>query len=276
MKADMHVHTVASDGLFTPEDVAENAIKANLGLVVVTDHDTVFNTQKFNTVCEKAQLKTVSGIEISAYVGDVKIHTLGYGFNPGNSDFQSFLNQLCQGSYERTEEILKKLKYCGVPVTFEEASAERISDKTPIHAMHIARAGAKKGYSTDPVKFYMTYMMYGKPAFVNICRPSPEEAIQVINSAGGTAVIAHPGRIDLSKNDLYSLIVRLSGAGLGGIEAVYSAHTDIQTAYFREIAGKFGLLVTGGSDTHFGGGNRRVGSPEFHPSEELLKRLKIC
>lgn len=276
MTADLHVHTCASDGLFTPEEAAAQALKAGLSLVAVTDHDTAFNTEEFNTVCEKAGIKSVNGIEISAYVGDVKIHTLGYGFDLGSAVFRDFLKELREGSFERTEAILCKLGGCGVHISFAEAAAERQSDQTPVHAMHIARAAVKKGYASDPIKFYMTYMMYGKPAFVNICRPTPEKAIQVINSAGGTAVIAHPGRIDLGKTELYSLIARLAREGLGGIEAVYSAHTEIQTAYFREIAREFGLLVTGGSDTHFSGGTRRVGTPVFHPSEALLQRLKIC
>lgn len=276
MTADMHVHTLASDGLFTPGEVAALAKAAGLSMVVVTDHDTAANSEKVNTFCQNSGLKTVNGIEISAYVGDVKIHTLGYGFDPSNADFAGLLAALREGSFRRTEDIIHKLNGMGFKIAFGDAAAERADDRTPIHAMHIARAAVRKGYSNDPIAFYMENMMYGREGFSNICRPTPEQAIEVINSAGGLAVIAHPGRIDLSSADRYKLISRLVPAGLGGIEAVYSAHTDEQTAYFREIAKEFGLFVTGGSDTHFAGGNRSIGSPVFQPSDGLLQRLKIC
>lgn len=276
MTADMHVHTLASDGLFTPADVVKNAQNASLSFVAVTDHDTVYNSAEAIALCNKAGISGVTGTEISAYVGDVKIHTLAYGFDPSNPHFVSFMDELREGSYRRTEDIIRRLNSMGFKLTFEEAAAERISETTPIHAMHVARAAVKKGYSADPVDFYIKNMMYGTTGFSNICRPTPEKTVEIINAAGGLAVLAHPGRIDLGKSDLYSLIGRLAAAGLGGIEAVYSAHTDIQTAYFKEIAEEFGLLVTGGSDTHFNGGNRRVGRPVFRPSDELLQRLKIC
>lgn len=275
IRADMHIHTRASDGLLTPEEVVNCALSAGLGMIAVTDHDTAFNTEKVNTVCKKAGIIGVNGIEISAYDDKVKVHTLGYGFDLNNGYFKDFLNGLYRGSLERAEQIIKKLHSCGVNLSFEEA-AERASDQTPVHAMHIARAAVKKRYATNPFAFYKQYLMPNAPAFSNVCRPTPEQAIEAINSAGGIAVMAHPGRIELENDDLRKLIVRLASAGLYGIEAVYSTHTNVETAYFKEFAEELGLEVTGGSDTHFIGGNRAIGSPVFYPSEELRHRLKIC
>ena len=275
MTADMHIHTRASDGFLEPEDVVEEARAAGLGAIAVTDHDTVFNTAKVNTLCENCGIKSVAGVEISAYMDTVKIHTLGYGFDPENSVLNEFLNRLHAGSEQRTREIIFKLNKNYVNLSFEEVAAERISSLTPIHAMHIARAGVKKGYEKRPYEFYKRYLMAGRPAFSNICRPSPEETVEIINEAGGIAVIAHPGRVEMNKPDLRALIVRLAAAGLKGIEAVYSTHTVIETAYFKELAKDLGLFVTGGSDTHFNGGNRQIGKPVFHPSAELRHRLEI-
>ena len=271
----MHIHTFASDGLMTPEDVVNQARSAGLSMISVTDHDTVFNTAKLNTFCENCGLKSVAGVEISAYEGDVKVHTLGYGFNPESPVLKEFLSGLRGGSERRAEEIVAKLNKNGVTVTYDEVSAERISPITPIHSMHIAHAAVRKGYGKNRYKFYKTYLMAGRPAYSNICRPSPEETIEVIKAAGGIAVIAHPGRVELNKTDLHTLILRLAAAGLEGIEAVYSTHTVLETAYFKELAEERGLYVTGGSDTHFTGGNRSIGSPVFHPSAELRQRLKI-
>lgn len=273
--ADMHIHTTASDGLLSPEEVVEAALDAGLKILSVTDHDTTFNTAKVNTVCKNAGIISVNGIEISAYDGKTKVHTLGYGFDVNDGRFNAFLNELYEGSLARTEDILSKLKACKINLSFEEVAARRFSNKTPIHVMHICRAAVKKRYAENPFSFYKRYLMSSAPAFSNICRPTPERAIEAINSAGGLAVIAHPGRVELQKTELYSLIARLTKAGLGGIEGVYSSHTALETAYFKEIAEQFGLLVTGGSDTHFGGGNKAIGTPVFQPSEKLRHRLKI-
>lgn len=275
MRADMHVHTRASDGLLSPEEAVNIAKSSGLQILAVTDHDTTFNTEKVNTLCQNAGLIGVNGIEVSAYYGNVKVHTLGYGFDMNNSQFKAFLGELYEGSLKRTEQIISKLNACGINLTFEDAAAERTSDKTPIHVMHIARAAVKKRYAQNPFSFHKKYLAPGAPASSNICRPIPERAIEAINAAGGLAVIAHPGRIEMQKSELYDLIARLAHAGLGGIEAVYSSHTTQETAYYKEIAKEFGLLVTGGSDTHFAGGNRAIGSPVFHPSEDLWQRLKI-
>lgn len=275
MRADMHVHTRASDGLLSPEEAVNIARSSGLNMLAVTDHDTTFNTEKVNTFCQNAGIIGVNGIEVSAYTGNVKVHTLGYGFDIHNTQFKNFLGELYQSSIKRTEQIISKLNACGINLTFEDAAAERISDETPIHVMHIARAAVKKRLAQNPFTFYKQYLSPGAPAASNICRPTPERAIEVINAAGGFAVIAHPGRIEMQKSELYDLIARLAQAGLSGIEAVYSSHTNQETAYFKEIAKEFGLLVTGGSDTHFAGGNRAIGSPIFHPSEELWQALKI-
>lgn len=275
MRADMHIHTTASDGLLSPEEVVKIACGYGLQIIAVTDHDTTFNTAKVNTLCKNAGITSVNGIEISAYDGNVKVHTLGYDFDVNDANFNAFLDELYENSLKRTEHIISKLNACGIRLTFEEAAAERFFEKTPIHVMHIARAAVKKRYAENPFSFYKRYLMPNAPAFSNICRPSPERAVQAINAAGGLAVIAHPGRVELPKSELHSLIARLVSAGLGGIEAVYSSHTALETAYFKEIAEEFGLMITGGSDTHFSGGNRAIGNPVFRPSEKLRHRLKI-
>lgn len=275
MTADMHVHTQASDGLFTPEEVVKHALSAGLSAIAVTDHDTVKNTAKLNTLCKNAQITPINGIEVSAYEGFTKVHTLGYGYDINSDSFKGFLKELYEGSLKRTEDIISKLNKCGINLSFADAAAERVYADSPIHSMHVARAAVRRGIAANPMAFFKTYLMYGRPAFSNICRPSPERAIEEITAAGGIAVIAHPGRIDLNQTDLRSLIVRLAEAGLAGIEAVYSTHTVIQTAYFKELAEELDLLVTGGSDTHFEGGNRRIGSPVFHPSEKLRQRLNF-
>ena len=275
MRADMHVHTNASDGLQTPEEAVAAAKAVGLDALSVTDHDTVYNSAKVNALCKDNGIIGINGVEISAYEGITKLHTLGYGFDLNNPQLNRFLSELVGNSEKRTEEIIFKLNKIGVNLKFEDVEKERVSPLTPVHAMHLSRAAVKKGLAKHPFDFYRKYLMYGKPAFTNLCRPTPEQAIEVITAAGGIAVLAHPGRIELEKSQLRKLIDRLSEAGLKGIEAVYSTHTVEETEYFKEIAEVLGLFVTGGSDTHFQGGNRRIGEPVFHMSGELRLRLGI-
>lgn len=273
MKADLHIHTHYSDGKLTPADVARLALRAGVEIISVTDHDTVCGTAEAEKQCAEAGIKFVRGIEVSAYYGDVKIHTLGYGMDLENTTFKSFLKALKDGSIKRTEDIIFKLNRAGVALTFEDAAAERYSAETPLHAMHIAGAGAKKGYASSPFAFFTKYLAYGRPAFSSVCRPSPEETAQIITAAGGICSLAHPARIDLSAEEKIALIKRMKVCGLCGIEAVYSGHTAKETAYYKEIANTFGLMVTGGSDTHTAEGNRQIGTPYFQPENALLQKL---
>lgn len=276
MKADMHIHTNASDGLQTPEEVVKRAAEAGLGAISVTDHDTVFSVAETGELCARYGIKLIPGVEISAYLNYLKIHILGYGFDAENPDFRRFMSWLAEGSEQRACRMLERLKSNNnIILDISEVFAERIAEDVPVHAMHIARVAAKHGFAQTPFEFYGNYLMPGKPAFSLKGRPTPWMAINAITEAGGIAVLAHPGRINLNKRSLKNMIKRLAGKGLQGIEAVYSTHTYDETAYFKEIAEAYGLYVTGGSDCHFSGGDKKIGEPVFLPSEGLLQRLKI-
>ena len=276
MRGDLHIHTYASDGKYSPADVVSAAAACGLDFFSVTDHDSILSTPEACSLAAERGIFSVCGIEISAYEGDVKIHTLGYAFDVNSSILGGFLQNLQKNSFKRGEIILSKLAAFGIKLSFDEAMQNREYKNSPLHAMHIARLGAKYGYAQTPFEFYKNFMMPGKVGYCNKFRPTPEEAIEVINAAGGFASLAHPGRIEMSKSDLYSLILRLRGAGLGGIEAVYSSHTESETAYYKKIAAELGLYVTGGSDSHAMDSSRKIGTPYFEADKELAERLKIC
>lgn len=273
MRADLHVHTYCSDGLLSPEQAVNIGAENGVKLLAITDHDCALACGKAQDIGRGKGVQIVRGTEISAYEGDVKLHTLAYNFNAEDSGVKNFFERLRLSSYERTEDILNKLKSAGVKLNFTEIENERHSPESPVHSMHIARVGAKHGYAANPFEFYKNFLMRGKVAFSKIGRPSPEETVEVFTAAGGLCSLAHPGRVELDKESLLSLIVKLKDCGLRGIEAVYSTHTKLQTAYFKEIANKLPLFITGGSDTHFKEGNNRIGFPYFEPCEELLQKL---
>ena len=275
LKADMHVHTYYSDGLMSPAEVVSLAHKNGVRFLAVTDHDCSLAYDEVKAECDKYGIKTVTGIEVSAYVGDVKIHTLGYGINLDHPVYIRFFKKLYDGAVERTADIVGKLNKNGVKLTVDDVMNVRKSLLSPPHAMHVANAGYKKGYTNSPSDFFFKYLAWGKPAFSGICRPTPEETVKIIRECGGISSVAHPGRIDMPAADLVKLIERMKECGLDGIEAVYSAHTVKETAYYKELAGSFNLLVTGGSDTHFTGGYRNIGTPEFFLDEALAEKLRI-
>lgn len=275
IRADLHIHTYYSDGGQSPADVVKSAKAGGIKLISVTDHDNANAGKEVAALCKTAGISCVDGEEVSAYDGDVKVHILCYGMDYSSPTYIKFSERLVQGAEERTFDILKKLSSAGVKLSYNDAVRERKCRRSPMHAMYIAVAGARKGYASSPFDFYMRYLNYGKAGFSNICRPTPEETVETCLECGGFCSIAHPGRISLEKEEVIKLIERLIPLGLGGIEAVYSGHTDSQTQYYKELADMYSLLVTGGSDTHFKEGNRKVGVPYFVPSKELLSALKI-
>lgn len=275
MRADLHTHTYYSDGSQSPSDIIAAAKRRGVGLVAVTDHDTCYGCNLLKTLAEVAGVVAVCGEEISAYDGDVKIHLLAYAFDMRDQRFISFNKALKEGSEKRALDILGKLSSCGINISYGDVLRERKNSEVPLHAMHIAVAGTRKFYASSPYEFYAKYLSFGRAGFSVRERPSPEEACRIVKACGGICSLAHPGRISLEKQGVISLIEKLVPCGLRGIEAVYSGHTPIETQYYKEIAERYGLLVTGGSDTHRDGGNREVGVPAFYPDRELISALKI-
>lgn len=273
MRTDLHVHTYYSDGLLSPEQAVNIAAENGVKLLAITDHDCALAYKTAQSAGKEKGITLVRGTEISAYEGEVKLHTLAYGYNPDDGGVKDLFERLLLSSYARTDDILNKLKSAGVKLNITEIYRQRHSSDSPVHSMHIARVGAKHGYAANPFEFYRNFLMRGKIAFSKYGRPSPEETVQVFTAAGGLCSIAHPGRVELDKDSLLSLIAKLKDCGLSGIEAVYSTHTKLQTAYYEEIAKKLSLFVTGGSDTHFREGNNNIGFPYFEPCEELLQKL---
>lgn len=274
MKADMHIHSYYSDGMMSPADIAEMCVKNGVGLASLTDHDNMNGSAQFERECALRGIKCVRGLEISAYTS-VKVHILGYNVNSDCEEYKKFEKFVCDGALSRTADILSKLKKRGINLTFSDVVRERKCASSPVHTMYIARAAARKGYAPSPSVFYAEMLAPSRPAYSDLGRPSPEYALEVIAKCGGFSSLAHPGRLDLSPAERTELVKHLCAHGLRGIEAVYSGHTEKETAYFTEIAAKFSLLVTGGSDTHYAEGSRSVGTPAFRPSDELLAALGI-
>lgn len=282
MKADLHIHTYYSDGKYSPDEIATRAKEAGVELLSMTDHDSLEGLSEKRAAAERAGLKFVSGWEVSSYDGVLgKVHVLGYNCNTEGA-YQAFLQERKRGALLRAEDTVQKANaYFGLRLTVEDADRERVKKESPLHTMHVVRAYARVlNTGKDALKMglgelYCNYFAKGKPAYSDLCRPTPYDALEVIRASGGVAVLAHPGRIEGDAAAVESLLNGLCAAGLGGIECVYITHTPEQTAYFRAYARKHGLLVTGGSDFHAENGRRFLGKPDFYADGRLLDALGI-
>ncbi len=273
MLADLHVHSIYSDGWYTPKELCRRAKARGLSLLSVTDHDTLAGEADKRAAAKEYGLQYLTGWEISAYDRENKMHVLGYGCQL-NAAYHDFMETRKRSALLRAKESVEKLQGEGVEITLEGVLSQRSKPDLPVHTMHIARAAAK-ALSIPEGEAYLRYLAYGKIAHSLIGRPSPKEAIDCIHACGGIAVLAHPGRILLSDEEKETTVISLAKEGLDGIEGVYTTHTQRETEYFRGLAARLGLLVTGGSDTHFEEESHRIGLPRFTPSEELLAAVKL-
>ncbi len=273
MLADLHLHSVYSDGWYAPEEICRRAKERGVSALSITDHDTLTGEEDKRAAAKKYGLAYVTGWEISAYTDGQKLHVLGYGCEIGGA-YQRFTKERTETALLRAEDSVKKLQAAGVTVDVEEVLAERRRENAPVHTMHIARAVAKKtGLSESDA--YLRYLAIGRVGHSDVGRPSPEEAIDCIHADGGVAVIAHPGRIDLPFDVREGLIKRLIDYGADGIEGVYTTHTKRETEYFKTLAARWGAFVTGGSDTHVEDETHVIGLPKFILTDDLSERLKI-
>ena len=269
MKADLHIHTVYSDGAHTPDEVARMAREAGAALFSMTDHDSLEGLAEKRAAARAHGLKYVSGWEVSAYEGDKKVHILGYGCAE-NAAYAAFLRARCEGAVVRARDMIEKANaLLHLNVTLEDAEREHVKKSAPLHTMHVVaafarRLGKKKGET------YLAYFAEGRPAYSGLCRPAPQDAVEAIHACGGIASLAHPGRIALPEEALFRLADALVAGGLDGIECFHSQHTAGDTARFAAYARERGLLITGGSDFHVAGRGRTIGLPEFVPSGRLL------
>lgn len=242
-KADLHIHTTASDGQLTPEEAVKWASIKRLSAIGITDHDTVKGIQAAIEAGEKRQVEIVPGIELSTIYDNEEIHILGYYIDYQEKWFLDEIENIQKSRYNRASGMIKKLNALGIDITLEQV--ERIADDGIIGRPHIARAMIEKGYIETIKDAFNDYIGKDGPAYVERYKLSSEEAIRMINRLGGIPVLAHPGLI---KNK--ALIGKVLVLGIKGIEAYHSKHNDEDIRQALQIAKSRNLIVTGGSDCH--------------------------
>ncbi|MBQ8294906.1 MAG: PHP domain-containing protein [Clostridia bacterium] len=271
IKADLHLHSVYSDGLYSPDEICRMAKRAELSLIAITDHDTLNGETVKREAAKRHGLRYLSGWEVSAYTGGNQIHVLGYGCQQGEA-YRTFMQKRWEASLLRAKDSVAKFCSIGVPLTIERVLSKQADRTAPLHTMHIARAAAEL-LGMNEGEVYRNYLSRGKAANSGIGRPTPQEAIDCIHASDGFAVIAHPGRIRLPQSETMRILNELADYGVDGIETYYTTHTEEETEQFRAFAKRRGLFVTGGSDTHYEEGKHTIGVPQYYMDENFFALL---
>jgi len=242
-RADLHIHSTASDGAQSPAEIVREAAAAGLGAISIVDHDTVDGLSEAEESAEHASVHCVPGVEINTDFGKTEIHIIGYYIDADNRALREGLQRLRERRLERAAKIVSRLQELGVPVKLERVL--EIAGRGSVGRPHIAHAICETGRTDGMNSAFGKYLVRGAPAFVPRARMAPPEAIGLIVGAGGVACLAHPGKIG---SDL--IVSQLLKAGLQAMEIYHTDHsTDVCRRYSR-LAREYGLIETGGSDSH--------------------------
>lgn len=241
--ADLHLHTVFSDSTYTPQELISESVNVGLSAIAVVDHDTIDGIGPAIETAKIKDIEVLAGIELSAEYNGSEIHILGYLIDYERQDLKDRLEFLRKNRIERIYKILDKLQEMGLRL--EAETVFDIAKQGTVGRLHIARAMVKQGLVSSIQEAFKKYIGDKCPAYVCNFRFSPLDAIKLIKDVGGIPVLAHP--YTLNRDDS---IPKFIDYGLMGLEVYYPEHTQGMVNFYLDLAKKYNLLVTGGSDCH--------------------------
>ena len=259
---DLHLHSTQSDGSFSPTQVVQRAAKLGLSAISLTDHDSVAGVQEAQNIGRDIGVEVIPGTELSAHEAGMDIHILGYFINPANSDLLVYLQKFQDARRNRAEKIVARLNRLGVRITM--AHVLHKAGDAAIGRPHVADVLVEEGFVFSHDHAFQKYLGYGKPAYQPKFVLTPREAVEIIHAAGGLASLAHPV---LYRRD--ALIPDLIKQGLDGIEVMHIKHDRSDVRRYSDMAKRYGLLTTGGSDCHGDGRGQAVIGTVLVPSTFL-------
>jgi predicted metal-dependent phosphoesterase TrpH len=244
-RADLHIHSTASDGKLAPADIVLEAARRGLSFIALADHDNVDGIASAQATARAfPQLKVIPGIEISTDVPEGEVHVLGYFIDYTNAEFNTALDRFKNSRLQRGQKMVAKLEKLGIHIDWQRVM--EIAGGSTIGRPHIAQAMLEKGYVTSFKQAFSEYLGHNRPAYVERDKMTPKEAVELIIKAEGLPVLAHP----LTLPDPEAMTAELKGGGLAGIEAYYNGYTAEEIKRLLTLAEKYELIVTGGSDYH--------------------------
>lgn len=253
--ADLHSHTVNSDGTYTVEEIVKLAKEKGLKVLAITDHDTVdglVDEKKIDELEKKYDIKIIRGIEMSCSLDGSDVHILGYFLNLKDEEFLNVLKEIADIRDERNDRLLKKLEKLNVPVTKEDL--EEVVQGNILSKAHIAEVMVRKGYVKSKPEAFEKYLGKKGLAYTEKKDYKPQRAVEILAKNGAFVSLAHPKLITTNVDKIDKLLQDLIPLGLRGIEVNYYSFYEMDRKIYRKLAKKYNLIITGGSDFH--GGNR--------------------
>jgi predicted metal-dependent phosphoesterase TrpH len=243
---DLHLHTTASDGRCSPDELVDRAAAAGVTIMAVTDHDTTAGIGPTRQAARRRHIHVVSGIEITAVDEGHDVHMLGYFVDEAHAPLAAFLSRQRTTRIARVEQIAERLAALGMPIDAEPLIARAREDGgRQVGRPHIAHAMIDAGYVADTREAFDRWLASGRPAFVPREGASPQDVIALVHDAGGKVSLAHPGQTQVDGR-----IEHYARAGLDALELYHPDHDADSVGRYRDIAARLHLLVTGGSDFH--------------------------
>ncbi len=249
LNADLHCHSVVSDGTLTPEALAARAAANGVDLWALTDHDEIGGQHRALAAAKAQGMRYLTGAEISVTFAGVTVHIVGLGFDPDNAALVQGLLATRGGRGARAMEMAEQLAKVGIPGAYEGA-LRYVGNPELISRTHFARFLVEVGACRDTSDVFRKYLVEGKPGFVPHRWAQLGDAVRWITQAGGLAIIAHPARYAFSANEEWALFSEFKAHGGQGVEVVTGSHTTAEAIRYAETAQEFGLAASRGSDFH--------------------------
>lgn len=248
---DLHLHTTASDGRSSPEQLVRAAAAAGVTTMAVTDHDTTAGVEAARAAASRVGVDVVMGIEITAVLDGRDIHVLGYFFDDTHPELVTFLSAQREDRRRRIDAIVERLSAMGAKINHRAIAKEAADSHKAIGRPAIARALVAAGHARDVADAFDRFLADGRPAFVSRRGVPPAEVIALIRRAGGVASFAHPGKMGVD-----AVLPGLAQAGLAGLEVFHPDHDAEAQQKYLAMAEALNLTPTGGSDYHGPQGSR--------------------
>jgi 3',5'-nucleoside bisphosphate phosphatase len=249
LNADLHCHSVVSDGTLTPEELAARAAANGVELWALTDHDEIGGQHRAAAAAREHGMKYLTGTEISVTFAGETVHIVGLGFDPDDAAMSEGLYDTRGGRGKRAQEMSEGLAKAGIHGAYEGA-LKFVGNPELISRTHFARYLVEAGHCRDTSEVFRKFLTDGKPGYVPHRWASLKDAVHWITAANGLAVIAHPGRYKFTANEEYALFVEFKAHGGRAIEVVTGSHTPAEYVEYADKALEFGFAASRGSDFH--------------------------
>jgi predicted metal-dependent phosphoesterase TrpH len=249
LNADLHCHSVVSDGTLTPEALAQRASANGVELWALTDHDEVGGQRRAAAAAKAQGMGYLTGTEISVTFLEKTVHIVGLGFDADDARLQQGLRETRGGRRERAMEMSDGLAKVGIKNAYDGA-LQFVGNPELISRTHFARFLVESGVCKETNEVFRKFLTEGKPGFVAHRWASLKDAVTWITQAGGVAVVAHPARYKFTPNEEFALFTEFKGHGGQGVEVVTGSHTAAEYLIYADTAREFGLAASRGSDFH--------------------------